>query len=117
MNFTGQKPKSDVDWMIHRASMIPGPGEYTPSPIQRRGSLKFSEFTPMSEIDKVISRSRDVPSPQDYAVKDMRPVRQKSLADLKSHLGSNVNVELFETKLSRSSSRVKSRAAATNGTK
>jgi len=71
----------------------------------------------MSEIDKVISRSRDVPSPQDYAVKDMRPVRQKSLADLKNHLGSNVNVELFETKLSRSSSRVRSRAAATNGTK
>ena len=40
--------------MIKRASLIPGPGEYTPTRVARRGSLKFSEFSPKSEIDMAI---------------------------------------------------------------
>jgi hypothetical protein len=112
VNFTGKKPKSDVDWMIHRASMIPGPGQYTPAPVAKRGSLKFSEFTPKSEIDKVIMRSQDVPSPQDYAKKDLRPVRQKNLNDLKSHLNSSINVVLFASKLKGRANRSRAAAAA-----
>lgn len=85
--------------MIHRAAMIPGPGQYTPAPVAKRGSLKFSEFTPKSEIDKVIFRSANLPSPQDYAKKDLRPVRQKSLHELRQVLGSSVDVTLFESRL------------------
>lgn len=112
VNFTGKKPKSDVDWMIHRAAMIPGPGQYSPTRIARRGSLKFSEFTPKSEIDQVIFRSSNLPSPQDYAKKDLRPVRQKSLHELKNVLGSSVDVVVFASKLKNKS--MKSRRNKSN---
>lgn len=103
--------------MIYRASKIPGPGEYSPSPVAKRGSLKFSEFTPKSEIDLVISRAQDVPSPQDYAKKDLRPVRQKSLHEIRNSLGSTVDVLLFASKLKGKMRSSASRASAAKGNK
>jgi hypothetical protein len=82
--------------MIKRASLIPGPGEYTPTRVARRGSLKFSEFSPKSEIDMAIYRSRDLPSAQDYAKVDRRPVRRRSLVDLGAHLGTTIDTQIFD---------------------
>lgn len=95
--FSQFTPKSDVDWMIYRARSIPGPGQYEPAQVKTRASVTFSKFTPKGEIDKIVEKSREQPGPGDYSDTDLRPIKRRSLVELKTLLGADVDVGEFAT--------------------
>ena len=106
VKFSDFTPKSDVDWMIHRAKNMPGPGEYEPKPVKRSGSLKFSSFNPKSEIETIMARSSDMPGPSDYAAVDLRPVRKRTLEELRKVIGSSMTAVSFAAKMKRRSAKL-----------
>ncbi|KAJ1484465.1 hypothetical protein T484DRAFT_1797028 [Baffinella frigidus] len=72
--FNMSKPKSDVDWLILRASKIPAPGHYGVPDI-RTGMLgaRFSTARPKTSLDWEIARAKKTPGPGAYNVEGMLP--------------------------------------------
>jgi hypothetical protein len=66
--FSGAKPKSDVDWAIHRAKQCPGPGQYKINrDLTTRGG-RFNMSNPKSDIEWMILNAKKTPGPGDYRV-------------------------------------------------
>ncbi len=64
-------PKSDIDWKIHTAKQLPGPGHYSAEGVERSGSTgRFNLSNPKSDLDWKIHTAKQLPGPGDYAVKD-----------------------------------------------
>ena len=97
--FSQFTPKSDVDWLIYYASQKPGPGEYEPKPVASRAGVTFSKFTPKGEIDKIQERAQELPGPSDYSSQDLRPVKRRSLGELKKILGAGADVRALTNKI------------------
>ena len=56
------KPKSDVEWMIYRASQTPGPGQY--DPVEKKNATgKFSTSKPKSDVEWKIYNASKIPGP------------------------------------------------------
>lgn len=64
--FNESQSKSDIEWKIHRAKEIPGPGEYVVKTPENKGG-RFNESRPMSDVDVMISRAASLPGPGEYA--------------------------------------------------
>ena len=81
-------PKSDVDWKIHRAKQVPGPGEYgSPDGSHKVNGGRFSNCKPKSDVEWEMLRASKIPAPGQYAIKDHIPVGGKfSSAKPKSDL-------------------------------
>ena len=105
--FSQFTPKSDVDWLIYYASQKPGPGEYEPKPVASRAGVTFSKFTPKGEIDKIQERAQELPGPSDYSATDLRPVKRRSLGELKQILGAGADVSAITTKMGVSDYNIK----------
>lgn len=87
--FSLSKPKSYIDWEVHRAKQTPGPNSYTlPDPKPKGGVAKISDADPKSDIDWIILRSSKTPGPSQYEPKIIEPKRgvQFSDANPKSYL-------------------------------
>ena len=64
------KPKSDVEWMIYRASQTPGPGQY--DPVEKKNATgKFSTSKPKSDVEWKIYNASKIPGPGQYDLPDM----------------------------------------------
>ena len=96
--FSQFTPKSDVDWLIYYASQKPGPGQYEPKSVKSRAGVTFSKFTPKGEIDKIVEKAREMPGPSDYSASDLRPVKRRSLSELKTLLGADIDVEQVQSR-------------------
>lgn len=96
--FSQFTPKSDVDWLIYYASQKPGPGQYEPKSVKSRAGVTFSKFTPKGEIDKIVEKAREMPGPSDYSASDLRPVKRRSLFELKTLLGADIDVEQVQSR-------------------
>ena len=59
------KPKSDVEWMIYRASQTPGPGQYDPVD-KKNATGKFSTSKPKSDVEWKIYNASKIPGPGQY---------------------------------------------------
>ena len=105
--FSQFTPKSDVDWLIYYASQKPGPGEYEPKAVASRAGVTFSKFTPKGEIDKIQERAQELPGPSDYSATDLRPVKRRSLGELKQILGAGADVSAITTKMGVSDYNIK----------
>jgi hypothetical protein len=64
------KPKSDVEWMIYRASQTPGPGQYDPVD-KKNATGKFSTSKPKSDVEWKIYNASKIPGPGQYDLPDM----------------------------------------------
>jgi hypothetical protein len=64
------KPKSDVEWMIYRASQTPGPGQYDPAE-KKTVTGKFSTSKPKSDVEWKIYNASKIPGPGQYDLPDM----------------------------------------------
>ena len=65
------KSKSDVDWMVYRASTIPGPQDYPAPPLSKRGGGRFSNAVVPSEVEVLMRRTEQIPGPSDYDLNSM----------------------------------------------
>lgn len=68
--FSSAKPKSDVEWAIHRAKQCPGPGEYKTNKDYIPKGGRFNMSNPKSDIDWVIKKGSEQPGPCDYRLGD-----------------------------------------------
>jgi hypothetical protein len=64
-------PKSELEWVITRAKLTPGPNAYMPKYPDSGGSgaTKISDADPKSEIDWIIYRAKQTPGPNAYMPK------------------------------------------------
>lgn len=62
------KSKSDVDWMVYRASSIPGPADYPAPPLPKQGGGRFSNAVVPSETEVLMRRAEQIPGPSEYDV-------------------------------------------------
>ena len=53
-------PKSDVDWAIHRAKNLPGPGAYEVKARPATSGVNFTGKKPKSDVDWMIRKFLDV---------------------------------------------------------
>jgi len=66
--FNNSNAKTDVEWKMHEAAQLPGPGSYKlPSTVLgAKGVSKFSAGNELSELDKLMLRAKDLPGPAQY---------------------------------------------------
>ena len=72
-----------------------------------RAGVTFSKFTPKGEIDKIQERAQELPGPSDYSATDLRPVKRRSLGELKQILGAGADVSAITTKMGVSDYNIK----------
>ena len=64
-------------------------------------------MTPKGEIDKIQERAQELPGPSDYSATDLRPVKRRSLGELKQILGAGADVSAITTKMGVSDYNIK----------
>ena len=66
VHFSAYTPKSDIEWQIHRAAELPGPGEGQPefgfTTLDDRGG-RFNAYRPKTDIDWQCYRAAELPAP------------------------------------------------------
>lgn len=68
--FSNARPKSDVDWAIHRARQCPGPGEYRLDANYKVSGGKFNMSKAKTEVEWIEHRAAKIPGPGDYRIAD-----------------------------------------------
>ena len=60
-------PKSDLEWIIYRASQLPGPGQYNDVDMTKlvTGGT-WGKYAPKSDVEWQIYRASQIPGPGDY---------------------------------------------------
>ena len=80
-------PKSDVDWKIHRAKQVPGPGAYGLLDSKKLLGGRFSTCSPKSDVEWEMLRASKIPAPGQYELKSHAPSGGKfSISSPKSDL-------------------------------
>jgi len=74
--FNKSKPKSDIEWVMHRAKQTPGPGRYLNE--SQMTSLTnngggWSKYKPKSDVEWAMDRASKMPGPGQYQVKSQGP--------------------------------------------
>lgn len=66
------RPKSDLEWIIYRASQLPGPGQYNDVDLTKlvTGGT-WGKYAPKSDVEWQIYRASQIPGPGEY---EPRPV-------------------------------------------
>jgi hypothetical protein len=64
------KPKSELDWVIHHASQLPGPADYAGPRMftKQRGGVISKNIT-KSELDMQLARAARSPGPGEYQIR------------------------------------------------
>jgi hypothetical protein len=77
-----QRPKTDIEWAMHRASQLPGPGEYeNTGPMRKNASFAFSKHNPKGQFEWIEYYASQLPGPADYGPAHNAP-RKRSLKTL-----------------------------------
>jgi hypothetical protein len=115
--FNLSNPKSDVEWKMHTASKLPGPGQYdTPNLGTGISGGRFNMSKPKGIIDQAIYKSASLPGPNSYSAREdlkkkqggrvySKPAKKVGSVDTKSlhqmwnslHPSSSVLVETKKT--------------------
>lgn len=70
--FNMSKPKTEMDWVRHRAKELPAPGDYhddeTFSSLNKAGG-SWSKYKPKSDVEIAMDRARAQPGPGEYQPK------------------------------------------------
>merc|ERR1711939_1146112 len=101
--FNKSNPKTDIEWIMHRAKQTPGPGRYL-NKEQMSGLTKsggaWSKYKPKSHLDFVILHANDSPAPG-HPQPPMIPGKERNLKQLSKSFGISNKAAMFAARLKR----------------
>merc|ERR1719271_115981 len=74
--FNKSNPKTDIEWIMHRAKQTPGPGRYLSkdqmTSLTNSGGA-WSKYKPKSDVEWAMDRASKMPGPGQYTIKSQGP--------------------------------------------